>query len=266
MQIFLPLIRLSHAQLVELSKDKKKLHSVLSELFRESLSTIDSKRLGKQRIEARQIRDCVLRMNEIETNPSLILIFIKSQILDLLKKVAKMNQSVFEPFVFKFEYFTEHLKQIKVTFFGNIGESTERHSGRPSKRRGKGVTDHDTTEKKKMTQTFINSFSNLVISADLYCKIMEWKSGPKTSKCEFLLNEWRKLPFPIKKEFGISWCAHPIIHMFRAHLECLTIYFNASIDEWMSRTTKAGKPMKNTMEKYEVNESLLTIPPWRGER
>lgn len=56
-----------------------------------------------------------------------------------------------------------------------------------------------------------------------------------------------------------GWSNHCAVKMWRGHTECLKLYMNFMIDEWIRRG------YKNTMEKEKVNYRKLRIPEWMGD-
>lgn len=55
-----------------------------------------------------------------------------------------------------------------------------------------------------------------------------------------------------------GWINHPAVKMWRGYEECLKLYMNLCIDEWISRG------YKNTMLKEKISVDDLEYPSWWG--
>lgn len=57
-----------------------------------------------------------------------------------------------------------------------------------------------------------------------------------------------------------AWKNHPAVGMWRDYLNCLKVYHDTMIDEWVRRG------YKNTMKKYNVSmEESVYFPRWFGD-
>lgn len=57
---------------------------------------------------------------------------------------------------------------------------------------------------------------------------------------------------------GGAWANHPSTLMWKGYEECLKVYMNEIITQWVSRG------YKNTMELNDINIKELRLPPWLG--
>ncbi len=57
--------------------------------------------------------------------------------------------------------------------------------------------------------------------------------------------------------YGGGWQNHPAVKMWRGHINALKLYYNLSLEEWISRG------YKNQMEKLPIH-GRITYPPWFG--
>ena len=53
-----------------------------------------------------------------------------------------------------------------------------------------------------------------------------------------------------------AWVNHPAVKMWKDNIECLKLYHNLCINEWMNRG------YKNTMIKYDIDENKVSLPDW----
>jgi hypothetical protein len=56
-----------------------------------------------------------------------------------------------------------------------------------------------------------------------------------------------------------GWLKHPAVKMWTNNIECLKLYTNICIDEWIKRG------YKNTMRKFVVDEQSISYPSWFGD-
>lgn len=55
-----------------------------------------------------------------------------------------------------------------------------------------------------------------------------------------------------------GWINHPAVRMWRGYEEALKLYYNISLEKWISRK------YKNNMKFMKIDESKLIYPPWFG--
>jgi hypothetical protein len=58
-------------------------------------------------------------------------------------------------------------------------------------------------------------------------------------------------------KLGGGWRNHPAVKMWRGHINALKLYYNLSLDEWISRG------YKNRMQKMTIR-GKITYPAWFG--
>jgi len=58
-------------------------------------------------------------------------------------------------------------------------------------------------------------------------------------------------------KFGGSYSNHPAVRMWRGHINALKLYYNLSLDEWISRG------YKNRMQKMTIRGKII-YPAWFG--
>lgn len=57
-----------------------------------------------------------------------------------------------------------------------------------------------------------------------------------------------------------GWKNHPIVRMWNGFEECLKLYINVMIDEWISRN------FNNSMVKYDIDYNKMVYPDWLGNK
>jgi len=56
-----------------------------------------------------------------------------------------------------------------------------------------------------------------------------------------------------------GWANHPAVIMWRGSIEALKLYHNIAILQWIDRG------YNNTMQLYEINYDILSMPEWLGD-
>jgi Pyrimidine dimer DNA glycosylase len=200
--------------------------------FAKSARLLDSKRLGKQRVEALQILHLIQYLtilsnlySTLDDTPGPIPLYPYNR-YDWIRKISKIYNSSASRLLFrnnKWHYIDKDIKMIR------MGTNEEIVSQEDSV--GSGINSPILDDNKTVKLLDVNTNRIRTVDSERLIRLDEIY-------------------------ISLGFVYHPAVLMWLGHEDALKEYINVHIDEWVSRG------FKNTIGKYDLVDKIIVRPAW----